>query len=133
MFNPFKKKKSFLSRPSGVERGKPAEVKPDFEVRSDLSRPKGQSRVWGTLVVPYITEKTTAASAHGWYAFRIQPSANRVAVKKAVEDRYGVGVEKVRILFRRPKKIRLGRIEGRTPGFKKAMVKIKAGQSIEFT
>ncbi|OHA08996.1 MAG: 50S ribosomal protein L23 [Candidatus Sungbacteria bacterium RIFCSPLOWO2_01_FULL_59_16] len=87
----------------------------------------------GVVIAPHVTEKASLASGRGWYAFRVRADANKIIVKRAVEDRYGVTVERVRILRRRPKRIRLGRIEGRTPGFKKAMVKVKAGQTIELT
>lgn len=86
----------------------------------------------GFLIAPHLTEKTSAGSTRRWYTFRVRSDLNKVVIRRAVEDRYGVTVERVRIVPARPKTIRLGRIEGVTPGFKKAMVKVRAGQSIEF-
>lgn len=93
----------------------------------------GQRRLIGLLIAPYVTEKTSAATARGWYTFRVRPEANKITITQAVGERYGVSVERVRIARRRSKEVRLGRIRGRSPGFKKAMVKVKAGQSIAFT
>ena len=59
--------------------------------------------------------------------------ARKIAAKKAVEGRYGVGVEKVRVAAPRAKSVRLGRIEGQAPGFKKIWIKVKEGQSIELS
>lgn len=129
MFNPFKKK----SKPIRAAAPKPrpgAAVEP---APAEAERPKAERRIIGVLAQPHLTEKSNAAAVHGWYTFRVAPEANKIMIRRAVEDRYGVAVRAVRILTARSKKIRLGRIEGRTPGFKKAMVKVRQGQSIEFT
>lgn len=147
MFNPFKKKSKPVrapaapkSRPSAAvepapaaaaERPKAEPLDPSTAFRAGAAR--GKRRIIGVLAQPHLTEKSNAAASHRWYTFRVAPEANKILIRKAVEDRYGVSVEAVRILGARPKKIRLGRIEGRTPGFKKAMVKLRQGQSIEFT
>ena len=94
---------------------------------------RGERKIIGIIIAPHLTEKTTRASEGGWYAFRVSPSASKPVIRRAVEDRYGVAVERVRVLRSRPKTVRIGRIEGTSRGFKKAMVKIKAGQTIEFT
>ena len=52
-------------------------------------------------------------------------------IKEEIQDRYGVRVEKVRTTKHQGKKKRYGRIVGRRAGFKKAMVTIKEGDSIE--
>ncbi len=90
-------------------------------------------RFVGVLIAPHQTEKAMAATGQGWYTFRVARNANKLLVKQAVEERYGVRVERVRMLSQKPKEIRRGRILGTVPGFKKAMVKVKAGQSIELT
>ncbi len=131
MFNPFKQK----SKPAKVRAPKALTGAPEKPAVEALKRerPAGERRIIGVLVRPHLTEKSNAAGGRGWYAFRVAPDANKITIRKAVEDRYGVIVRAVRVLGARPKKIRLGRIEGRTPGFKKAMVKLRAGQTIEFT
>lgn len=90
-------------------------------------------RFIGVLTSPHQTEKAMAGSSGGWYTFRVAPHANKGMVRRAVGERYGVSVTRVRMLAAHSKAVRLGRISGATPGFKKAMVKVRAGQSIEFT
>ncbi len=138
MFNPFKKKSKPVRAPTVLEPSaevppRPAAVQPERPAEEPIGAARDRRRTIGVLAQPHLTEKSNAAAVHGWYAFRVAPEANKVLIRKAVEDRYRVSVRAVRILGARPKKIRLGRIEGRTPGFKKAMVKVKEGQSIEFT
>ncbi|MEK9148335.1 MAG: 50S ribosomal protein L23 [Patescibacteria group bacterium] len=135
ILNRFKRQKPAAAREKRVE------PRPATPAAERTTRPKGERpfdrtqgrRIIGVIIAPHLTEKTSAAGAHGWYAFRVRPDANKLLVKQAVEDRYGVNVERVRILSKRPKRVRLGRIEGHAPGFKKAMVKVRKGQSIEFT
>lgn len=138
MFNPFKgqpKKASAAAKP-GLERSPGPEqtatavaVKPAVAKTAD----KRERRLIGVLSSPHQTEKATAEISRGWYTFRVHADANKITVRRAVEERYGVSVKRVRMLRSRPKSIRLGQIRGQTPGFKKAMVKVRAGQSIEFT
>jgi len=83
------------------------------------------------LISPHITEKVTDLAKKNQYVFRICPKANKVEIKKAVENFYGVDVLDVRIIKIPPKQRRLGRISGWKKGYKKAIVKIKEGQKIE--
>lgn len=79
----------------------------------------------------HITEKATYLAEEDQYIFRVYPKANKTEIKKAVEHVYGVNVLSVRIINVPSKKRRLGRIEGKRSGYKKAIVKIKSGQKIE--
>ncbi|MEK7108609.1 MAG: 50S ribosomal protein L23 [Patescibacteria group bacterium] len=97
------------------------------------SRPGRERSVLGVITAPHMTEKSSAGRAGGWYTFRVEENANKIIVRRAVEDRYGVTVKRVRIVNQSARKMRLGRIAGQVPGFKKAMVKVGSGQSIEFT
>lgn len=127
MYNPFKKSK-LAARETKKEEPKP---KKSEAVKPESARPKGERKVLGFDFLPHLTEKGVAGNIKGWYVFRVPADANKIAVKRAVEDRYGVKISRVHILIRGAKKMRLGRIEGRAGGFKKAMVKLKEG-SIEF-
>ena len=148
MFNPFKKKLRPIRaptalkpkpsaevppRPAAVGPGRPTDEPLDGFDKLTAGAARDRRRIIGVLAQPHLTEKSNAAASQRWYTFRVAPEANKVLIRKAVEDRYGVSVKAVRILGARPKKIRLGRIEGRTPGFKKVMVKVREGQTIEFT
>ncbi len=86
---------------------------------------------WHILKKAHITEKATDAAAKNKYIFNVYPEANKNQIKKSVEDIYGVNVVSVNIVNIPAKKRRLGRSQGWKSGYKKAIVKIKAGQEIE--
>ena len=57
----------------------------------------------GILIRPIVTEKASSASElENRYSFEVKTNANKVQIKKAVEDFYGVNVEKVRTLIYKP-------------------------------
>ena len=65
------------------------------------------------------------------YVFKVSPRANKNEVKKAIEEVYGVKVEKINnINIPRKKRVR-GRTEGWKPGYKKAVVTLKEGDKID--
>ncbi|MDO8524238.1 MAG: 50S ribosomal protein L23 [bacterium] len=80
---------------------------------------------------PQITEKATFLMEKNQYIFQAFKTATKPEVKKAVQEVYGVVVEKVRIINVDRKKKRLGRTTGWKKGYKKAIVTIKKGQEIE--
>ena len=80
---------------------------------------------------PIITEKVTMNSQLGQYAFLVGDSANKSEVKKAIEEIYKVKVEGVNVINVKSKKRRLGRTIGIRPGYKKAIVTLKAGQKLD--
>ena len=81
---------------------------------------------------PHISEKSTRLmNEKNVYTFIVQKDANKIEVRKAVENKYEVEVAKVRMSTTPPKPRRLGRQEGEKKGFKKALVKLKEGENIE--
>ncbi|MCM0753730.1 50S ribosomal protein L23 [Desulfovibrio aminophilus] len=86
------------------------------------------------LLRPLISEKATAAKeATNSVAFFVHPSANKIEVKKAVEQAFNVKVEAVNIVKKASlARSRFGRATGRISGYKKAYVKLAAGDKIEF-
>lgn len=89
------------------------------------------------LKKPLITEKASALSEKsGKYTFLVEKKANKVEIKKAVEKMYGVNVEEVNtlIIASKPKnrntKTRV--ISGRKSSYKKAIVKVAQGETIDF-
>ena len=85
----------------------------------------------GVLLAPRVTEKASAGEKIGKYTFIIAKNKNKAEAKKSVENIYGVKVASVKILNMPSKQKRLGKILGRVPGFKKAIVTLEKGQSIE--
>ncbi|MFB3788787.1 MAG: 50S ribosomal protein L23 [bacterium] len=81
------------------------------------------------------TERSTVlAEKENTYTFRVLARANKLEIKQAVEAAFHVKVAGVRIITVHPKR-KLDRqrgITGRSPGYKKAMVKLAQGYSIEF-
>lgn len=90
---------------------------------------RGEER-W-ILKAPHVTEKATDLVAKNKYVFKVYPKANKIEIKKAIEDLYGVDVLTVRTIIIPARKRRLGKNEGWQKGYKKAIIKIKEGQKIE--
>ncbi len=82
-----------------------------------------------------ITEKgTRLMEAENKYLFKVFEDANKLDIKRAVEELFGVHVEKVNTLRRKGKQKRERTMRyGRTPGFKRAIVTLKDGDSIDLT
>lgn len=87
------------------------------------------------LLEHVVTEKATVAtSLANQYTFKVASGANRIAVKRAIEDQFGVEVAAVRIANVKPK-VKMNRMRkanpGKKPGYKKAIVRLKEGSAIE--
>lgn len=92
----------------------------------------------GILIKPILTEKQTMISEKfpNRYGFRVAPSANKVEIKQAIEELYGVKVESVNTINyngkRKSRYTKAGIISGKTSAYKKAIVTLKEGESIDF-
>ena len=84
------------------------------------------------LIRPLITERTTDLMAEGKYVFVVDRRANKIQIADAVKQIFNVTVENVNTVNVKPKTKRLGRSVGKTSAYKKAIVKLAAGQTIEF-
>ena len=84
------------------------------------------------LVRPLITERTTQLMAEGKYVFVVAKAANKIEIAKAVAEVFKVKVAKVNTVNGTGKKKRMGRTEGKRPDYKKAIVKLAPGETIEF-
>ena len=83
------------------------------------------------ILAPVITEKSMAARQGNVYTFKVIKSATKDDIKRAVEQAFNVKVENVNTLNTKSKKRRVGRYSGRTKTYKKAMVTLASGSSIE--
>jgi len=80
---------------------------------------------------PHISEKATdLKTKNNQYVFEVESRANKSQLKKEIEKRFKVEVKKINIINTPSKPRRRGQFVGRKPGFKKAVVKIKSGQTI---
>jgi len=86
------------------------------------------------LKAPIISEKSTnAAEADRRFVFKVQKQATKLQVKKAVELMFEVEVESVQVLNVKGKQKRFGRTMGKRSDWKKAYVKLKPGNDIDFS
>lgn len=82
---------------------------------------------------PLVTEKgTRLQETLNQYVFEVDPRANKIEIKRAVEKRFNVQVSKVRTINVGGKMKSLGRFTGRRPDRKKAIITLAAGSSIDF-
>jgi large subunit ribosomal protein L23 len=130
LLNVFKKRKEKLA--SQAKQAETEQVELEKKIKDQPSEKRTQLlHLRLVLESPHITEKATELTKHNQYVFRVLPRANKVEVKKDVENLYGVDVVDVKIINVPRKRRRLGRFLGWRKGYKKAIVKIKEGQKIE--
>jgi large subunit ribosomal protein L23 len=89
------------------------------------------------IIKPIITEKITKeGELFNRFGFMVDRKANKVEIKKAVEAAYGVTVVEVNTMNVRPdrstKYTKSGMINGKTNAYKKAVVQVKEGETIDF-
>ena len=81
---------------------------------------------------PIVTEATSIAfQERGEYVFEVHPDANKTSIKQAIEQLFGVKVTGVWTSNQRGKTRRVGKTSGRRPNWKKAIVKLREGDTIE--
>ncbi|PZN08800.1 MAG: 50S ribosomal protein L23 [Bacillota bacterium] len=83
------------------------------------------------ILRPVITEKSMQHLAENKYTFLVHPDANKLQIKKAVEEIFKVRVKKVNTVRVRGKLRRVGRFVGRQPDAKKAIVTLAEGHRIK--
>ena len=88
---------------------------------------------YDTIIAPVITEKATLASEHGKVVFRVAPDATKPEIKAAVEALFSVKVTAVNTLNRAGKTKRFRGIPGKQKSYKKAVVTLAEGQTIDVT
>lgn len=83
------------------------------------------------LKKPMITEKTALHEKdNNEYFFKVDPKTTKIEIKKAIKELYGVEIESVNTIVRKGKPIRFGKVMGTRSDEKIAIIKLKAGQSI---
>ena len=83
------------------------------------------------VLAPIVSEKSYHGSVHGKYTFRVHEDAHKTQVRQAIEELFEVHVVKVNILKVQAKPKRRGLIKGTKPGWKKAIVQLQPGETIE--
>ncbi len=92
---------------------------------------------YDVIIRPLLTEKTSALSQSktenfgGKYVFEVKQGANKVEIKKAIEEIFKVNVVSINVINVRKKARRVGRYEGFRPAVRKAIVTVASDQSLE--
>jgi large subunit ribosomal protein L23 len=89
---------------------------------------------FNTIVRPVVSEKSTVLGEQGKYVFEVAPGANKIQIKRAIEEAFAnkkVQVAAVNILHVVGKERRRGKSVGKTRSWKKAIVTLRAGQRLD--
>jgi len=94
-------------------------------------------KAYDILVKPVVTEKMTGLTEKlNRYAFVVNKGANKLEIKAAVEEMYGVSVEAVNTMVNpakaKQRNTTSGLVKGRKPGYKKAVITLAEGEEIDF-
>ena len=83
------------------------------------------------ILGPVITEKSVTGNQNGVYTFKVAKSATKTQIKSEIERHFGVKVLNVNTLNTKPKDRRIVKYTGKTKTYKKAIVTLAQGSSIE--
>lgn len=83
------------------------------------------------IIAPVVTEKSAMNAGNGIYTFKVDKRATKTQIKKTIESQFGVHVVKINTLVTKPKDRRVGKYTGKTKVYKKAIVSLKDGETIE--
>ena len=83
------------------------------------------------VLAPIVSEKSYEGSTRGTYTFRVHSDAHKTQIRQAVEELFEVKVERVNVIKVPAKPKRRGAFKGTKPGWKKAVVQLRAGDTIE--
>ena len=83
------------------------------------------------LLAPVVSEKSYSLITDRKYTFKVHENAHKTQIRQAVEELFDVKVAEVRVLKVQPKPKRRGLSRGTRPGWKKAIVQLREGESIE--
>jgi large subunit ribosomal protein L23 len=84
------------------------------------------------ILEPVVSEKSYEGTADGIYTFKVHPDAHKTQIRQAVEQLFDVKVARVNIVKVQPKPKRRGLFKGSRQGWKKAIVKLHPGHTIQF-
>ncbi len=83
------------------------------------------------LLKPLVTEKIANLGEQNKYAFLVSRHANKLAIKEAIREMYGVEPVQVNVINLKGKQVRYGRLQGKRKDQKKAIITLKKGDKIE--
>lgn len=83
------------------------------------------------IIAPVVTEKSAGNAEKGIYTFKVVKTATKTQIKNTIEKAFDVKVEKINTLNTKAKDRRVGKYTGKTKTYKKAIVTLAEGQSID--
>ena len=83
------------------------------------------------IIAPVVTEKSAGNAEKGIYTFKVVKTATKTQIKNTIEKAFDVKVEKINTLNTKAKDRRVGSYTGKTKTYKKAIVTLAEGQSID--
>jgi large subunit ribosomal protein L23 len=92
-----------------------------------------EEEIYDVIRSPIVTEKSTIASENSQVVFKVAMNATKPDIKEAVERLFNVKVVAVNTLIRKGKNKRFKGVKGQQSDFKKAIVTLQEGQTIDFT
>lgn len=98
--------------------------------RGPLAKEHGGASSHRVLIKPVLSEKSGRQESMGKYTFMVAKDTNKVEVARAIRELYGVKPVSVRIVLKKGKAVHFGRAKGYEKDEKKAIVTLRAGESI---
>ena len=83
------------------------------------------------ILAPIVSEKSYEGTTRGRYTFKVHPDSHKTQIRQAVEELFDVKVERVNVIKVQAKPKRRGLFKGTRPAWKKAVVQLRAGDTIE--
>ncbi len=133
IFKKDKIKLAYIEKRSAAKKETQAEPKKETAVSVPAAVSSASGRHMQVLLRPVITEKSTLLNEQGQYSFAVRTGATKQEVGHEVSRIYGVKVAGVNIMKTKTKKRRRGMIEGKVSGYRKAIVRLNEGETIDLT
>lgn len=127
----FSRKKKNDETQKSTEKDAPAKQQKPKKAAAKKSRGQTEGIAYRVLVQPHVTEKAGRLQGMNQYVFRVHPRAGKQEIAQAVQERFGVRPTRVNTVKIAGKTRRLGRTEGRVAGYKKAVVTLPEGKTID--
>jgi len=124
IFNKFKKEESKDKKEQTTNKKK-------SEKKVEKSKAKVESLAHKILLYPKISEKATYLGEENKYVFIVSRKANKKEIKQAIKDVYGIKPLSVKTVKVGGKERRYGKVQGKTVGYKKAIVALPKGETIQ--
>ena len=121
-----KKKQSMKDLYGAQEIKAPSSIKPGKKEK----KIRQYGNAYKVLIKPLITEKAANLGAENKYVFEVAVSANKIEIAKAINEVYGIKPASVNIINMRGKKVRSGRFQGKRKNWKKAIIMLPPGKTI---